>query len=105
MIFDLGCCGKKTAITAQGKISIKMLARDWEADATVRNVGRQCDALMRWPDKKCVGVASMKACSMNTDMLLITSKWWVQMTDQPSAINIDRLRAEAGFINVKPSGH
>lgn len=76
-----------------------MLARDWEASSTIRNVGRQCDALMRWPSQKCVGVASMKACSLNGDVLLITSRWWVQMTDQPAAINIHRLRAEAGLIN------
>ena len=99
-------CGKKRRpLQLKEKISIKMLARDWESDSTIRNVGRQCDALMRWPDSKCVGVAAMKACSLNPDVLLVTSKWWVQMTDQPSAINIDRLRAEAGFINVKPPGH
>ena len=72
-----------------------MLASDWEADASIRNNSRRLGCITKWPSTKCVGVASMKACSMNGTALLLTAKWWVQMCDEPCAIGIDRLRNEA----------
>ena len=74
------------------------LAADLESEPTLRNVGRETHGLMCWPDKKSQGVASMKACSLNSALLGVTSRWWVQMTAQPSAIPIDLLRCEVWWI-------
>lgn len=75
------------------------LAADLESEPILRNVGRETHALMRWPDVKSTGIASMKACSLNAKLLEITSRWWVQMTAQPSAVPIDLLRCEVWWIS------
>ena len=70
------------------------LAADWEAVGLIRNRARQNGALTVWPDTKSQGVASMKACAMNSDLLKVTAQWWVQYCDQPASIPIDLIRAE-----------
>lgn len=75
------------------------LAADFESCGIIRNVGRQHDALMRWPDAKSTGVASMKACSLNSRQLHLTTQWWVRFAEQPRAIPIDLLRSEAHIID------
>ena len=72
-----------------------VVAADFESCAIIRNVARQHGALMRWPDSKRTGVASMKACSLNSRQLNLATKWWVRFAEQPQAIPIDLLRNEA----------
>lgn len=69
-------------------------AADLEADCVIRNMGRTHGVLMRWPDVKSTGVASMRAAGLNARLLGLTADWWVQMTREPSAIPIDLLRGE-----------
>ena len=73
------------------------LADDWEAEALLRNRARQNGIVTVWPDKKTVGVPSMKACGQNSVLLKITAQWWVQYCEQPASIPIDLLRDEARF--------
>ena len=73
------------------------LSADWEADAMLRNRGRQQGTLTIWLKPEATGVASMKVAAMNHKLLEITSQWWVQLCDQPSAIPIGMLRSEVGI--------
>lgn len=75
------------------------LSKAWEADALLRNRGRQNEGITVWPDAKSMGVSSMKACSQNSRLLEMVSQWWVERADKPSSIPIDLLRAEAVFLN------
>ena len=70
------------------------LAAEWEAVALIRNRARQNGTLTVWPDQKTAGVASMKACAMNCDLLKVTAQWWVQYCEHPASIPIDVIRAE-----------
>ena len=70
------------------------LAHELEADIMIRNVGREHGSLMRWVDKKTIGIVSMKTCSLNNRLLHLTALWWVQMSEKPASIPIDRLRNE-----------
>ena len=73
------------------------LSADWEADTMLRNRGRQQGVLTTWLKPEATGVASMKAAALNHKLLEITSHWWVQLCDQPSAIPIGLLRSEVGI--------
>lgn len=78
------------------------LAEIWEADSAIRNRGRQNSRLTCWPNPKCMGLASMKACSLNARVLEEVATWWVQRSDKPSSIPIGPLRNEAwGFKESK----
>ena len=82
-----------------------VLADDFESCAIIRNVARQHGALLRWPDSKSTGVASMKACSLNSRQLDLTTKWWVRFAEQPGAIPIDLLRTEAHLTFTRLNMH
>ena len=75
---------------------VGILAKDWENDSLVRNRSRHEGVLTSWPTKKTMGVASMKACSLNERVLELAALWWVRFKDVPAAIPIDLLRGEAG---------
>lgn len=78
------------------------LAKVWEEDGLVRNRGRDAKSLTLWPSPKSVGVASMRASSMNARVLEHTATWWVQRSDLPAAIPIDAIRYEARTPKVYP---
>lgn len=71
------------------------LAAEWEGEVVIRNRARKDGRLTAWPSVKTTGVASMKACSLNKELLLHTASWWVQFCEQPASIPVDLLRAEA----------
>ena len=71
------------------------LARALEEDGIVRNKARSNGVIMCWPCPKVCGIASMKACSLNSRVMELLALWWVRVKDLPSAIGIDLLRAEA----------
>ena len=71
------------------------LARELEADGIVRNKARSTGMIMAWPSTKTCGIASMKACSLNSRVMEILALWWVRVKDLPCAIGIDLLRLEA----------
>lgn len=70
----------------------------WDQDVFLRNRGRELGRLTAWPDVKTMGVASMKACSLNVVLLEHTAKWWVVHSKLPSAIGIKKIRAEASDL-------
>ncbi len=72
------------------------LAADLEADVLVRNRARESQQITKWISDKAVGVASQKACALNSRVLEIVSIWWVSSSEQPRAIPVDPLRDEAG---------
>lgn len=77
------------------------LAERWEADALLRSRGRQNNRLSIWPSVPTMGLASMKACSLNARSLEVLAHWWVERSDRPSAIPIHHLRDEVwGFKNL-----
>jgi len=71
------------------------LAWALEEDGIVRNKARSNGVIMCWPCPKVCGIASMKACSLNSRVMELLALWWVRVKDLPSAIGIDLLRAEA----------
>ena len=73
------------------------LASDWESDALLRNRGRANGILTSWPSKKTTGIPSMKACVQNVRVLELATLWWARIKDEPEAIKIDDVRAEARF--------
>ena len=71
------------------------LAREWESDGLLRNRARQNGCLTMWPSPATMGVASIKACSMNAKALEILAKWWLQLEPiYAKMIPIDKLRPE-----------
>lgn len=71
------------------------LAADWEADILVRNRARETQQITKWISDKAVGIASKMACALNSRTLEIVALWWVSCSDQPRAIPVNHLRAEA----------
>lgn len=72
------------------------LANLWEKDFLVRAQGRDHGQLTIWSDPKCQGIASQKACALNSKLLEHTATWWVSQAELPSAIPINLLRVEVG---------
>ena len=79
----------------------KSLAEQWEQEAIVRSRGRQNNRITIWPSVQATGVASMKACSMNSRLLHLTALWWVERSDQPAAIPINELRYQVSRPQTK----
>lgn len=77
---------------------------DWEADAQVRNSGRQHQRLTIWPSEKSTGIPSAKACALNARVLEILAKWWIQYdATYPRIIPVAVLRDQA-LIGKKSIG-
>ena len=76
------------------------LAHEWESDSLLRNRARQNGCMTVWPSPAAVGVASIKACSMNSKALEILAKWWLQLEPvYAKIIPIDKLRPEDSSSN------
>ena len=76
------------------------LASDWESDLLLRNRARSKGILTSWPDSKSTGVPSMKAAVLNARAVELATLWWARKREQPEAIRIDDIRAEARFSNM-----
>ena len=76
------------------------LASDWESDVLLRNRARINGLLTTWPDSKSTGVPSMKAAVLNARAVELATLWWARKREQPEAIKIDDIRAEARFSNM-----
>ena len=77
------------------------LADRFESDGFLRSRGRELKRLTSWPSPALIGLASMKACSMNSKALEVMAGWWVEKADMPSSISIHPLRAEVWESKTK----
>ena len=71
------------------------LAIDWEAEACLRARARDLNRSTAWPSPTTIGVASMKACALNSRALEPTATFWVQHSDKPCTIPINDIRHQA----------
>ena len=72
------------------------LARMWEGEQELRTLGREKNQLTKWPSPSCIGIPSIKACSLNHVALEYVAQWWTAQSDQPASVPIDLVRNEAG---------
>ena len=77
------------------------LAKLLEADAGVRECFRANKAqLLSWPSPQLVGVASLKALSLNVGVIKLALQVWGNSCDFPKAMAIDWLKREALNIHI-----
>ena len=75
-----------------------VLARLWEGHRASRErlvLGELCQ-LTRWPSPACVGVPSVRAMALNSDILEMLASIWCPVRSAPKAVPINYLRQEAG---------
>ncbi len=77
------------------------LADKFESDGFIRQHGREFQRLTSWPSPAQIGIASMKACSINSKALEVMAGWWVEKADMPSAVPIHPLRSEVWDSKTK----
>ena len=80
----------------QPTMAQQSLARMWEGEQELRTLGREKDQLTKWPGPTCIGIPSIKACSLNHVALEYVAQWWTARSDQPAAVPINMVRSEAG---------
>ena len=77
-----------------------VLAKAFEGSNQVRASYRDNKGhLLRWPSPQLVGVASMKALSMNVDVLQVALQVWGEVTPVPKSMSIDFLKREATCLH------
>ena len=59
-----------------------------------RTVEKPEQVLLRWPNPKAIGVASVPAMRLNTVPLTIVAKWWTSHCSYVKTIPVDLLRTE-----------
>ena len=70
------------------------LAETWESKPCLRARARENGFLTMWPRPEQVGVPSSPACSLNSVPLTDMAKWWVQRSDHPCTVPIDKVREQ-----------
>ena len=74
------------------------LAAAWEGEVRIREIFRtNTSKLLAWPSRDLIGVASLKALSLNVDVVGKAMEVWGQSCQQPRTMSIDWLKQEAGF--------
>ena len=96
-LLELGHCFRAGMADPTAEIPPGTLARMLElSEICRRRVTERPDlVLLRWPSQQAIGVASVKALSLNTEALCILARFWTTHCKFPKAVPIDLLRAEA----------
>lgn len=72
------------------------LADGWDNIVELRAIVREHKSLLRWPNKKCTGVMSMKACALNHLLLHTAAQMWVPNAgSKPKTLPVDFVKHEA----------
>lgn len=71
----------ESRITQSTMVLDAALAIDLEKDALLRSRARELSRLTFWASPSTVGVASMKSCALNSRLLEITARFWVERSD------------------------
>ena len=87
-------------VPGMSQVPLGDLARLLEANSGVRT--RVMDArngqLTRWPSPTTVGIKSVKAMSLNANILEIMAEWWVGWVSTPKPPAVDLMRREAVLV-------
>ncbi len=76
--------------------SLLGLAEKWEDIPELRSLVREHKSLLVWPNKKCTGVISMKACALNHILLHTAAQMWVPNAGKkPKTFPVDFVKHEA----------
>lgn len=84
--------------------SLVGLAKAWEKDDVIRQSALKNGQLLKWPDKKRVGVISFETIAFNARVLDLLLRFHCPSLKTPKTVNIDLLRDEVRGTKVKTSG-
>ena len=73
-----------------------LLTKAWEEDAGVRDMFRANKGhLLAWPNPQLVGVASLRALSLNVGVVKLAIEVWGSVCTQAKSMVVDWLKQEA----------
>lgn len=80
---------------------LQILCRDWLRHGTIRHLALKNGQLLKWPNKKQIGVISFETIAFNARVLDHLLRFHCPSVKTPKTVNIDLLREEVRGTKVK----
>jgi hypothetical protein len=77
------------------------LAKAWDKDDVIRHLALKNGQLLKWPNKKQIGVISFETIAFNARVLDHLLRFHCPSVKTPKTVNIDLLREEVRGTKVK----